>query len=191
MKNINWTEVASIAACFSALFSLIGIGINTYYSKKTYRANLKIKNKLDVVNLIRELIPKYIAETNYALYLYSKAWANINDTSNGMDKMSNPKVIIGRTELADYDDQLTKAKKAYFDLKANLDIYEAKDLLVDVETLWDTLNHKNLHEISSNATNIDVTKPEQKVFDEFESKKEVLTKDFIKWYKKEFQELTK
>lgn len=191
MKNVNWTEVASIAACFSAFFSLIGIGVNAYYSRKAYRANLEIKNKLDVVNSIKELVPKYIAETNYALYLHSKAWANVNDINNGIDKLAHPKVVIGRTELADYDDQLTKAKKAYFELKANLDIYDAKDLLADVVALWNVLSHENLNKISSTATNIEVSESEQKVFNEFETKKNKLTNDLIKWYKQEFRELAK
>lgn len=191
MKNINWTAIASIAASISALLSLIGIGVNAYYSKKTYKANLEIKNKLNVVNAIKELVPKYIAETNYALYLHSKAWANVNDINNGIDKLSHPKVVIGRTELADYDDQLTKAKKVYFELKANLDIYEEKDLLADVVALWNVLSHENLNKISSTATNRGISELEQEVFNEFDTQKDKLTNDFIKWYKKEFQKLTK
>ena len=184
LKNINWTALSSIAACVSAILSLVTIKVNIANNKKMYQANLEIKSKLDIIQSIKKLVPDYIAGTNYTLYLYSKAWSNTNDKRK-------PNVIIGRTEIADYDAQLTQAKRVYFELKTNLQVYEVELLLKEAEELWAVLNHENLYKISSTATNESITDPEQEVFDEFEEKKKKLIQDFSKWYKEEFQRLTK
>ena len=44
MNNVNWTAVASIAACLSAFISFISIVVNILNNKKTYKANLEIKS---------------------------------------------------------------------------------------------------------------------------------------------------
>lgn len=191
MKNINWTAIASIAASISALLSLIGIVMNVYYNKKNYKANLEIKSRLSILNSIKKLVPDYIAQTNYALYIYSKGWSNANDKRLEKSGALPPGVIIGKTEISDYDAQLTRAKVVYFELETELRIYGCCQLIDDVENMWNILSHDNLKEISSTATNQYVSKEEQQIFDEFNKRKDKLNKDFSSWYKDEFRNLIK
>lgn len=191
MKNINWTAIASITASISALLSLIGIVMNVYYNKKNYKANLEIKSRLSILNSIKKLVPDYIAQTNYALYIYSKGWSNANDERLEKSGALSPGVIIGKTEISDYDAQLTRAKVVYFELETELRIYGCCQLIDDVENMWNILSHDNLKEISSTATNQYVSKEEQQIFDEFNKRKDKLNKDFSSWYKDEFRNLIK
>lgn len=191
MKSMNWSAVASIAASISALLSLIGIVMNVYYNKKNYKANLEIKSRLSILNSIKKLVPDYIAQTSYALYIYSKDWSNANDKRLEKSGALPPGVIIGKTEISDYDAQLTRAKVVYFELETELRIYGCCQLIDDVENMWNILSHDNLKEISSTATNQYVSKEEQQIFDEFNKRKDKLNKNFSSWYKDEFRNLIK
>lgn len=165
--------------------------MNVYYNKKNYKANLEIKSRLSILNSIKKLVPDYIAQTNYALYIYSKGWSNANDKRLEKSGALPPGVIIGKTEISDYDAQLTRAKVVYFELETELRIYGCCQLIDDVENMWNILSHDNLKEISSTATNQYVSKEEQQIFDEFNKRKDKLNKDFSSWYKDEFRNLIK
>ncbi len=189
--NIDWTMIASIAACVSAFLSLIGILVNLYFNRKTYKANLEINSKLDLLKSVRKLIPDYITAVNYTLYLYEKSWSNENDKKAKKEGNLNPGIIIGETSFEDYDTQLTNAKFTYSELKMFLKIYGSQDLLDDVEDVWNILDKENRDKINSTASNGYISKEEKTINDNFNKVSDKLTEDFAKWYNKEFKKLTK
>lgn len=191
LKNINWAAISSVAASISALLSLISIFINTHYSRKNYKANLKINSKLELLKTVRKLVPDYITEVNATLYSYMKGWSNENDKKAKAENLLPPNIIMGETGLEDYDSRLTKAKIVYHELKTTLQIYENQQLLKDVELVWSILDKKNRDIIASVATNRGISPEEEKINSDFEKVSNKLTEDFTKWYNDEFQKLTK
>lgn len=189
MNNNIWTVIATGASAISAICSAIGIGINIYYNRKNYRANLEITSKLQLLKSVRKLVPDYITAVNYSLYLYEKGWSNENDRKAKQENRLTPGIIIGKIGLEAYDSQLTKAKIVYRELKTILKIYENKQLLEDVEKVWNILNKENLQKIKITATNAEISKEEKEINLNFKSKSDQLTDDFTKWYNMEFEKL--
>ena len=178
MNNVNWTAVASIAACLSAFISFISIVVNILNNKKTYKANLEIKSKLSLLNSIKNLTINYIAEVEYALFIYDIVWSN----KNGPAKEGTKNLT-----LDDYNIQMSKTKPTHDMLITELKIYGSSDSLRhSVNRLWEFLDKNNLDLIEKYANNRGKSEKEKQFFKKFEKAKDKLLNDLKIWYKIEF-----
>lgn len=174
------------------ILTLVTILITVHYNRKNYRANLEVRSKLEILNSINKLIAKYTAEVENLLYLFIKGCSNNNDKQLAKLKLLKPNVVVGKITTEDYDLKLAETKKIKIELEINMETYgNCESILDDMEKLWHVLDYNNLQKISKVATNAKVSKAEEEISDKCKTAQEKLKNDFKKWYKREFDKLTK
>lgn len=178
--KINWTEIASIGAAISAIASLISIGVGFRWNKKMYKADMIIKPKIEELHDLRDLIPIYISNINYASYLFFKASANQRDKMMAEAKALPRGVVYGKVNFEDYDKQMDKTKALHEQLVALLRLQNNQVILNDVEELWDWFGKKN--DYNQDSTNACLSKKEEKFNNLLHKRSSKLNDDFIKDY---------
>ena len=184
-----WSCVAAIAASISALLSLIGMIVNVHYNRKTYRANLEIKSKLDLLNEARKLVPEFLSEVKYASHLYMKASANSNDRKVDKENRLSPGVFYSDIDFSDYYNQLYKAQNSYYELKNMLKLLDYKDLTKNVEDIWKHFNQ--VKSCCSDATNAYESNEEKEYNNRNEELSQKLLDDFSTEYTENVKNLIK
>lgn len=171
------TIIATVAAALSALMSLIGNLISIHYNRKTYRGNLEINRKLNTIDTIKKLIPKYLANVEYLCYVYGKACSNRNDGKGQ-----------GSTTFEDYDRQMDKAKTIRKQLELDLKIANNTEVLVlDIESIWKVID--DLGRYFNTSTNSYLSDKEKEFNKNFKKLSDLLMDDCISWYQSEFNKL--
>ena len=189
IKNIKWTVVASVAAAFSAIVSLISLWINFYWNNKMYKLNIIVKPEIQDLNTLRTLIPNYIAEVSFTAYLFFKATANQRDKMLDNSHGKTFGAIYGNIDFEDHDRQMNKAKSLYEQLVALLKLQGNHHLLTDVQEVWNCLGlRKKYNQESSNL----YTSEKEKEFNlKMKQATDKLNKDFIRFYQDTINKLSR
>lgn len=150
-----------------------------------YRADLKIKPKLESLETLKKVIPNYIAEINFVSYLFDKASANQNDKRRDEEGCLPDGVVYGKISFEDQDKEMAKVRIIHDQLIELLKIEEIDELLDDTQDLWNCLSLRKKY--YSDATNQLKSKNEEKFESLLLQKSNKLNKDFIEYYKAAIQ----